>query len=100
MSGFVNFLTEDRRLVILRLLETAPGYRLNESVIETALEGVGHTVSRDTVRGDLAWLGEQGLITVETVAERIMVATITKRGEDVAFGHATHPGVKRPSPKG
>lgn len=100
MSGFNRFMTEDRRLVTLRLLCDAPGYTANESVLETALEGMGHIVSRDTVRADLSWLGEQELIALETVGQRIFVATITKRGEDVAQGHATHPGVKRPSPRG
>lgn len=97
---FAHFLTEDRRLVILRLLKDAPGYTANESVLETALEGMGHIVSRDTVRADLSWLAEQGLIALETVGARIFVATLEKRGEDVALGHATHPGVKRPSPRG
>ncbi|HXS19477.1 MAG TPA: hypothetical protein VN764_19905 [Polyangiaceae bacterium] len=97
--NFDLFKTKDRRLVTLRLLQESPGYTLNESVIETALEGIGHLVSRDTVRGDLAWLAEQGLIGIDNVADRIMIATLTKRGEDVALGHAIHPGVKRPSPR-
>lgn len=98
--SFKQYMTEDRRLVILRLLKDCGGYAANESVIETALEGMGHIVSRDTVRSDLSWLSEQELTTLETVGTRIFVATLTKRGEDVALGHATHPGVKRPSPRG
>lgn len=98
--SFPEFLTEDRRLAVLRLLEGQSGYQANESVIHIALDHLGHNVSRDVVRGDLAWLEEQGLLTTETVLGAVMVATATQRGVDVALGRARHPGVKRPSPRG
>ena len=97
MSGYLEHLTEDRRLVILRLLKEAPGYSANGSVLHTALARFGHRVSRDQVRGDLAWLEEQGLVKSETI-DALYVATIVQRGLDVAAGDATVPGVKRPSP--
>lgn len=96
---FTEHLAQDRRLVILRQLEAAPGYTLNESVLDAVLERYGHHVSRDTVRADLAWLEEQALVTLEQVAGRIQVATSTARGVEVATGQARHPGVKRPSPR-
>lgn len=99
MSGFAEFVTEDRRLAILRLLEGQVSYTANESVIDAALERLGHRVPRDVVRSDLAWLAEQGLVSTEMVAGTVMVATATERGADVAKGHARHPGVKRPSPR-
>ncbi len=99
MSAFNELIDADRRLVILRTLEEDPGYSLNESVLQSCLEALGHSVSRDRVRTDLAWLSEQGLITIEVVVN-VQVATLTSRGSDVAAGKITVPGVKRPRPKG
>lgn len=96
MTNLTDVLQSDRRLVILRLLQEC-GFELNESVLQTALEQFGHRVTRDVVRGELEWLKEQGLVTVEVLGERIHVATLTERGGDVATGRAKHPGVKRPS---
>lgn len=90
----------DRRLAILRFLHEDPDYRLNDSLLASALEAIGHGASRDVLRTDLAWLMEQGLVTVEEVMRSLHVATLTERGADVATGRAVVPGVKRPSPKG
>lgn len=98
MSGkFTDMLNEDRRLVILRALAQDLGYSHNESIIHSILEKYGHHVSRQKVRTDLAWLAEQDLLTTETVGDTL-IATITERGDDVAAGRATVPGVKRPLP--
>ena len=96
--NYAKHITQDRRLAVLRLLADDPGYSHNDSVLQTALDAIGHTVSRDQVRVDLAWLEEAGLVTVRVVNETIHVATLTKRGIDVAAGRAVVPGVKRPSP--
>jgi hypothetical protein len=95
--NFHKHLTEDRRLVLLRLLADAPGYAANESILLEAVESFGHRPSRDALRADLAWLAEQGLVTIEEVAT-VMIATVTRRGGDVAFGRAVVPGVRRPEP--
>ena len=98
MSRFRELLVEDQRLVILRWLEEQTDYALNDSVIQTGLDSYGHRISRDQVRGHLAWLEEQGLLTTEDVGRNCLVATLTGRGGDVATGRITHPGVKRPRP--
>jgi len=97
MSGFQKLLDADRRLVILRALQEDSGYDLNEYVLQSILEALGHTVSRDRLRADLAWLEEQGLISLSDVAG-VKVAKLTSRGSDVAAGRTTVPGVKRPRP--
>lgn len=99
MNAFERLLEADRRLMVLRLLAQDPGYRLNVYVLRPALDAVGHTVSMDKVETDLAWLAEQGLVTVGH-AEGVTVATLTLRGADVGAGRATVPGVKRPEPGG
>jgi len=97
--SFKNLLTEDRRLVALRFLAEDPCYHLNTAVLYTALDAYGHSVSRDQVETDCAWLAEQGLVTLEAVGP-VRVVTLTARGLDAAQGRAVVPGVKRPSPRG
>lgn len=94
---YAQIVTEDRRLCILRLLRDAPGASVNHYVLQTALDALGHKVSRDAVRADAAWLAEQGLADMEAVNE-IAVLTLTGRGDDVAAGRAFVPGIKKPVP--
>jgi polyribonucleotide nucleotidyltransferase len=96
--SLAKLMEEDRRLAILRLLESQQGYHLNDSVVQDALSRLGHAVSRDQVRTDFAWLDEVGLLSVEVVLDRVHIAKLTSRGVDVAKGLATVPGVKRPRP--
>jgi hypothetical protein len=97
--SFADIVAQHRRLSILRLLAEAPENSLNDAILHTALGELGLASSRDQVKGDLAWLAEQGLLSTEAVGH-LAVATLTPRGDDVAAGRATHPGVKRPSPRG
>lgn len=91
---------ESRRLSLLKALAGAAAYTLNESVITQALDRFGFAVTRDLVRGEIAWLAEAGLLSVRTV-EDYMIATLTERGSDVQDGRAEYPGVARPSaPRG
>lgn len=93
--AFADLLKEDQRLVILRSLYDMAGYEANESILDSCLDTYGHRISRDAVLTHLFWLQEQGLIKLREVAG-CQVATLTARGEDVATGQATAPGVKRP----
>ncbi|EGR1082985.1 ArsR family transcriptional regulator [Vibrio cholerae] len=92
---FIELLTEDQRLVILRSLHEMHGYEANESIIDSCLDAFGHKISRDVVRTHLFWLQEQGLVSLRDVGD-CQIARLTGRGEDVATGQAVVPGVKRP----
>ncbi len=95
MSQYAEFLRQDMRLVLLRLLEEMPAYRANSSVLNAALDNFGHSVSRDVVKTELHWLSEQGAVSLEDIGP-VLVATLTERGHDIATGKARVPGVKRP----
>lgn len=99
MSDYNRHISEHLRITLLRILDRAPEYRANDSVLADAAYASGLGVARDRVRTELAWLAEQGLVTIESF-ETLQVATITQRGQDVAAGRATVPGVKRPSARG
>ena len=97
--SFQQHVIKDRRLTLLLLLHKSAGYEANEHLLRAALDEFGHAATQDQVRGDLAWLAEQELITVQETAG-IRIAVLTKRGADVATGRATVPGVKKPTPHG
>ena len=93
-NDFAAHLAEDRRLVILRVLLESAAYTANEFLLHSMVERLGHVVSTDRIHTDLAWLHEQGLISVDDVAG-VRIARLLARGEDAARGRATVPGVKR-----
>ena len=98
-SEFAELVTSDIRLIILRALAEDLGYSHNESIIHSVVEAFGHKTSRDCIRTELHWLKEQHLLELSDVAG-CLIATILKRGADVAAGRAEVPGVKRPGPRG
>ena len=99
MSNFRKFATEHLRLAVLQILSADADYAHNELVLSSALAQLGHGVSRDNLRTELAWLAEQGLVSIEDVSG-IQVARLLGRGQDVAKGVAQAPGVARPQPGG
>jgi len=96
--SFEKFQQEDARLTILGLLAGQNDWTLNEAVLKPGLAAMGHSLSKDKIRTELAWLQEQGLLKVKTEMG-IQVAKISQRGLDIAEGTAVIPGVKRPSPE-
>lgn len=95
--NFEQTLTEDRRLVLLRGLAAAAQYRANAFLLLRYCDAVGHAVSSERIETDLAWLAEQGLVTLDKTAG-VTVATLTTRGLDVSQGRARAPGVQQPQP--
>jgi Fe2+ or Zn2+ uptake regulation protein len=89
-----QILSEDQRLVVLRSLVDAGG-EANESILQDCLDVYGHRVGRDLVRNHMTWLSEQGLISIDAVGS-YMIASLTSRGQDVAEGRSSVPGVKKP----
>lgn len=85
------------RITILRLLESQPTYKLNSSLLCDGCDAMGLPVTRDGIATQLAWLAEQGLVTLDDLG-RLVIAKLTARGLDVAHGKARVPGVKPPSP--
>ena len=89
---------EDLRLALLRCLAEVSGLSVNDSLLFKSLRAIAHTATRDQTAQALAWLAEQGLVTVERIdGTDLQAVTLLERGEDVAEGCATVPGVARPS---
>lgn len=97
--SYAEHLSKHVRIALLRVLKEAPAYRANDSILHSAADHLGLSISRDQVKSELTWLFEQGLVALELLPN-VMVATATGRGVDVAEGRIAVPGVQRPSPKG
>lgn len=100
MSDYAETLRRHRRLAILRFLEESPTYTSNASVLTDVLNlnAIGIDTSRDQTATELAWLAEQGFVTLAGSRE-FWVPTATARGVDIALGRATHPEIQRPGPR-
>lgn len=90
-------LERDRRLIILRMLVEAGG-SANESVLHYSVNAAGHRVgvTREVVVADIEFLADRHCVTLEWFNDTVVVATITKRGVNVAAGHVEVEGIKRP----
>ncbi|MFP5250227.1 MAG: ArsR family transcriptional regulator [Acidobacteriota bacterium] len=97
--SFVETLAADRRLIILRALDDA-SYSANETVLRSVTQGLGHQVTREQIRADMAFLTEHGLVRLEKLPAQsgeIWIAHLLPAGQDVAQGRP-HPGVARREP--
>lgn len=93
--SYENAVIADARLRVLCLLSAWPAYTGNETKLRAALaERFGHALWRDELRTELTWLDEQGLLTLQTPGG-IYLVTLNSRGQDVAKGISTVPGVAR-----
>jgi len=95
--SYQETLSQNARIATLRLLEDAPKYTSNISMISELLNAVGIAYTRDQVQTEVDWLKEQGLVTTADMSG-FLVVTATQRGAEVAQGVITHHGVKRPRP--
>lgn len=96
--SLLRHISEDLRAAVLGLLQEA-GCEANDYILRRAVGELGHNPSVDQMRTELAWLAEQGLVTIRRVGD-FTVARLTSRGADVALGRADVPGVRRPEPDG
>ena len=88
--------TEDLRLSILQTIDEAGG-ETNSRIIGSEIPGLGHRVSADRLRTEIAWLDEQGAVTLAE-AGSMFIVTLTERGVDLAAGRTAIPGIRRPAP--
>lgn len=94
---FPDHLNADRRLELLRALESSAQYRGNAFLLRSWCDRRGHVVGMDVIARDLAALAGLGLVELAHEGE-VMVATLTVRGLDVATGRTEVPGVAKPAP--
>lgn len=98
MTTFAQLHTENRRLYLLKTLKASSDYRMSDLMLQTCLSSLGIAAPIAVIRGDLAWLEQQGLVATETLPG-MTLAKLNNDGVDVAEGVAYLPGVARPRPE-
>ena len=88
----------NRRIVILQGLHQDADYTLSCEMLQRLLTGYGHSVGIERVLDDIRWLDQQRLVSIGDGAAGLTLARLTRRGQDVATGHARVAGVDRPLP--
>jgi len=83
------------RLLILQALADDANFTIYHMVMIQLLADYDHAAA--DVRQDLIWLEEHGLIVISSKNDAPS-STITRLGEDVAFGRSSISGVSRPRP--
>lgn len=72
----------NRRLVVLRALSSISDKRLNETMIGRELDHFGYRLTQSDVRGILRDLEARAAVTTAMAGGVVMIATLTRRGED------------------
>lgn len=98
MSPYQEHQSRHRRITILKVLSESQEYRCGDALLWD-LVATYVPSTRDQIRSDLAWLAENGLVSLRVISTAT-IATMTERGGDIAAGRSTDPGVARPSPRG
>lgn len=97
MSSLEPQIEANKRLIVLRALGGVHDGRLNETMIQSELDIFGYRMPRDDLRAILRWLEERDAIRIEMAAGVLMIATITRKGQDhIDLRGAPIPDVARP----
>lgn len=89
------------RLWILRYLASACGYKGNDITIGSFLHYIGIAMPSDELQATLDWLAHYHLVhasSVQDVPGIRSVVALTIRGQEVATGIRSIPGIARPPP--
>lgn len=95
MTEFADFVWEERRLLILQLLDSQVDGSAGDRTLVQGLRAMGHEVTLDQVQTHLAWLSEQRIVNLIKLNGGLLSASITQRGSDLAKGRSSVPGVLR-----
>lgn len=95
---FDTYMSEDRRLVLLRLLEAQDDFTLNDALLLHGLEQLGHGVSRQILQDDIVWLEAAVLVAVHRLSPQIMRVRLSEKGQEVCLGKRRIAGIRRLKP--
>lgn len=97
-DGYHDHYNETVRLTILKALAAEPDFRLNETMLQTVLEGFAFKRGRSYLRTQLRWLeAEAGAIKAREIGS-VMVAELTETGLDHVERRQVLDGIRKPSP--
>ena len=84
--SYREHMAAERRLAILRLIRDGGGSANRNSLYNAAI-AIGYPLTtRDDILADIELLSERGCVTKDMFQGKILVATLTDLGRDVADG--------------
>ncbi len=92
---FDTYMSEDRRLVILRLLEAQDDFTLNDGLLLHGLDQLGHGVARQILQDDVVWLEQKELVELTPLSPQIMRVRLREKGQEICLGKQRIAGVRR-----
>lgn len=92
--SFIDIRNEHQRRSILTALHAMVGFGANHSMVRDTCASFGVAMSGDTIKAELYWLEEQGLVRLKSTGS-YLIAELTGRGADVVNGLTYVPGIKR-----
>lgn len=96
MSSLIELENRQYRRDILMFLQADADYEMGNELLSRALTSIGTPISHDRLEQQLHWLQDQGLVTLN-INNKVIMAKLTARGEDVALCREHHPAIARPS---
>ena len=94
--ALIDIKNEHQRRSILTALSAMVGFGANHSMVRDTCASFGVEMSSDTIKTQLYWLEEQGLVSVKSQG-KYLIAELKARGQDVVDGLVLIPGIKRAS---
>jgi Fe2+ or Zn2+ uptake regulation protein len=92
--SLVNIENEQFRRDILTILNEDSDYQMGVPLLYRALDAIGNPIAHDRLDQQLAWLKDQGLVTVNS--GEVVTVKLTAQGEDVALNRLSVPHIARP----
>jgi len=96
--SFAEHLDKDARLRILQALARQNDGRLGDTMLVPELDSWGHRRSREWVRTQLRALAELGAVTIVVDSAAVIVAELTRAGQNHVNRRGVIEGVLRPEP--
>ncbi|WP_336288641.1 VpaChn25_0724 family phage protein [Bartonella sp. CB60] len=91
-----KIIREEARLLILKGLFCERSETLSSAMIERLLYSYGIRRDRDFVHNELAWMEDQGAVTLKRV-DSVLIAALTERGARHLDRSFSLSGIKRPN---
>lgn len=96
-DGYADHYNENVRLILLKALHDQTDGRLNDSLLEVALEAFGVNKSREYLHTQLRWLQDEAQAVILKNIGTAVVAEITEKGENHILRKSLIVGIQNPT---
>lgn len=96
--SFSDLVTKDARLRILQALQRQTDHRLGDTMLVPELDSWGHRRTREWIRTQLRALAELGAVDIVNDSPAVMVAELTRAGQDHVLRRGVIEGILKPPP--